>query len=107
MKKFYCPQHGEIDHLLFDGYHFGGRKIEGLIFKITLNNDNTHNAEIIDRVPRYMNKDELEKDCVECVSEWDFGRCPIEDCKIEDVSLDGEKPTKEELKYLKDNGYLD
>ena len=105
MKKFYCPKHGAIDCVYVDGYHFGDRLLEGVDFKITLNDDGTYNAELEEALGRYFNEEKILKDCIEFVEQTDFGKCCVNGCHL-DVGVDGDTVPEEDMEYLRSEGLI-
>lgn len=95
--KLICDNCGNIDHVLVDGYDFGDRVMEGVMFKVEDKDGKPHAIGVIDSCKEYFedfNKDTWLRRCeafcedldiAECpncggdVEVWDIGRQPVQE----------------------------
>lgn len=71
---------GEITHVIFDGYSFGDRMLEGVMFKASLND----NEVVVDTVEDWnthpyligLNRDHWVKEAERHIKDLDIATCP-------------------------------
>jgi len=89
--KFDCETCGKIDEALFDGYFFGDRILEGVMFKARKNDDGTCEVESVDEWDKDpylvgLNKELWMKRAKEFAEANDIFTCPT--CKQDVVPDD-------------------
>lgn len=85
--NFNCPKHGEVDHVLVNGYGFGDRLLEGIMFEVRVSD--AHEYDVRPICPddlKGLDAPHWSQRCREYAATSDFARCPHERCN-EDVSL--------------------
>ena len=80
---FKCDNCGDLDYVLFDGYGFGDRMLEGVIFK----GFKSGKVEITEDSKSYfedLNKRKWLKEAKEYLAELDCAQCPTcgDDCDV-------------------------
>ena len=78
-KTFNCEKCGDIPMALLDGYHFGDRILEGVMFEITITDNNTITAKAQKESADYMatlNESKWNNAAVECAKSYDVFVCP-------------------------------
>lgn len=77
--KLKCDNCGDIDHVLVDGYRFGERLMEGVMFKVEDKDGKPHAIGVTDDCKDYFedfNKDKWLRDCEASCENDDVGTCP-------------------------------
>jgi hypothetical protein len=78
MPKFYCDKCGEIDHVLMDGYAFGDRLLEGVMFEVRVGKKGL-DVKVADDCEEYfsgLNTKKWLKAAKEHAQENDIATCP-------------------------------
>jgi predicted RNA-binding Zn-ribbon protein involved in translation (DUF1610 family) len=79
---FNCEKCGDVDAVLVDGYSFGDRLLEGVIFRVTRNSQGGLKAVVEPEFADYMGKMNAKKwikECIRYVEEHEddcAGQCP-------------------------------
>ena len=77
--KLKCDTCGELDYVLVDGYPFGDRLLEGVMFKVEDKNGKPHTIGVIEEAKEYFsdfNEKKWLRACDEfCLTE-DLATCP-------------------------------
>lgn len=75
-----CDNCGEIDTVLFDGYRFGGRLLESVMFRVFYQEGLPVKVEPVDGWDSWylskLNKDKWQKAAEEYAAGLDDGECP-------------------------------
>ena len=75
-----CTKCGEIDHVFIDGYPFGDRLLEGVLFKVEDKNGKPHAIGVAEESAEYfsgLNEKKWLKECEAFCLELDIIECPI------------------------------
>lgn len=103
--KLICPKCGIIEHVSFDGYHFGDRLLEGVMFKAQIKNrqfevtpQSSDDYDYLDN----LNRAKWMRAAEEFISEYDVADCMKCNTQIILPTSDGweEYLTPEESKFL-------
>jgi hypothetical protein len=79
--NFVCEQCGEVDTILIDGYNFGDRLLEGVMFRVKYVRDKltaTIEPESVEYMKR-LNKKKWIKECLDFIESADefSGQCSV------------------------------
>ena len=80
-KELICEDCGKIEHILFDGYLFGDRILESVMFKATPNDQGSYDVERADPDDdAYLGGLNMKKwlqDAKKFIENYDIGTCPL------------------------------
>jgi len=88
--NFNCPKHGQIPYVLADGHLVADEILDGVLFKVTLDEDKLYSVEVDPESASWFsqfNEVMFLKKMVKRVAQHDFLQCSHQDC-YQDVAVD-------------------